>query len=180
MQEADHTRIIETERLRLRPHRVEDFDACCIIWGNPAVTRYIGGRPQTHEECWSRLLRYAGHWAMLGYGYWAVEEKATGRFIGDVGFSDFRRELDPSFGFGASPEIGWVLSTAVHGKGYATEAVRAALAWGEARFEHGRFVCMIHPDNSASSRVALKVGFKPYARTNYKEAPTVLYERLVG
>lgn len=177
MAKVDISRIIETERLILRPHGVEDFAACVAVWGNPEVTRYIGGRPQTPEECWHRLLRYAGHWSLLGFGYWAVEEKASGRFIGDIGFSDFHRPMEESLNFTTAPEVGWVLSPDVHGKGYATEAVQAALGWGDAYFKGQRFVCMIHPDNRASSRVAEKTGFIPYAHTDFKGAPTVLYER---
>ena len=123
-------------------------------------------------------MRYAGHWSLLGFGYWAVEEKETGRFVGDVGLSDFRRELPAKLNFSTAPEAGWVLSPAFHGRGYATEAVRAALAWGEAHLGAKRFVCLIHPENIASLRVAEKTGFKPYARTRYKDAPAMLLERV--
>ncbi|MGK2286069.1 GNAT family N-acetyltransferase [Pedomonas sp. V897] len=172
------TAVIETERLRLRPHRAADWVASMALWGDESVTRYIGGRPQTPEECWQRLLRYAGHWTLLGFGYWAVEEKETGCFLGDVGLSDFRRTLPADLGFSTAPEVGWVLTPACHGRGYATEAVRAALAWGERHLGAQRFVCMIHPDNHASARVAEKTGFTPYARAEYHGAPAVLYERL--
>lgn len=180
MTEATDGSIIETERLRMRLHRAEDLAAAIALWGDASVTRYIGGRPQTPEECWHRLLRYAGHWAMLGFGYWAVEEKESGRFVGDVGFSDFRRAFAADLNFATAPEVGWVLAPASHGKGYATEAVRAALAWGERHFSNRRFVCMIHPDNFSSARVAEKAGFTPYARADYHGTPTVLYERLPG
>jgi RimJ/RimL family protein N-acetyltransferase len=88
--------VIETSRLMLRAHRVEDFAASAALWGDRDVTRYITGKPLTNEEVWSRLLRYAGHWQWLGFGYWVVEEKASGRFIGEMGFADYRREIEPS------------------------------------------------------------------------------------
>ena len=96
------------------------------MWADPEVTRYIGGTPLTEEESWARLLRYVGHWSLLGFGYWVVEEKTTGNFIGEVGFADYKRDL-PSLK--DLPEIGWVFSSQASGKGYATEAVRAASAW---------------------------------------------------
>ena len=70
--------MIETERLRLRGHRISDFPAMVALWSDAEVTRFIGGRAFTREECWARYLRYRGHWCCLGYGYWVVEEKATG------------------------------------------------------------------------------------------------------
>src|SRR5262245_47469463 len=123
---------IETARLRLRGHRVEDLGDCAAMWGDAAVVRHISGRPSSTEDSWERILRYAGLWALLGYGYWAVEEKASGRFVGDVGFADFKRAVQPSFA--GAPEIGWVLATWAHGRGFATEAVRAAVAWGDRHF----------------------------------------------
>src|SRR5271166_4392110 len=112
--------VIETERLRLRCHRVGDFAECAAMWADAAVTRYLGRDPLTAEEVWARLLRYVGHWAALGFGFWAVEEKASGRFVGDLGFMDFKRDLEPSLD--DVPEMGWILASQAHGKGYATEA----------------------------------------------------------
>jgi RimJ/RimL family protein N-acetyltransferase len=72
--------VLETERLKLRGHRLDDFAPCAAMWADPLVTRHIGGIPLSAEESWTRLLRYVGHWALLGFGYWVVEEKATGNF----------------------------------------------------------------------------------------------------
>lgn len=63
---------IDTPRLALRAHTVDDFADCVALWANPDVTRHITGTPSTPEATWARLLRYAGHWTLLGYGYWAV------------------------------------------------------------------------------------------------------------
>ena len=166
---------IESERLTLRGHVVDDFDDSAAMWAETDVTRHIGGRPFTREESWSRLLRYIGHWSALGFGYWVVSEKLSGRFVGEVGFSDFKRELVPSFG--GAPEIGWVLATSAHGRGFATEAVRAALAWGETQLGSARTVCLINPENLASLRVAAKCGYKEFARATYKGGPAILFER---
>src|SRR5579875_2663294 len=90
--------VLETERLRLHGHRLADFADSAALWTDPLVTRFIGGRPSTPDEVWSRLSRYIGHWTALGFGYWAVRERASGRFAGEVGLADFRREIDPPFG----------------------------------------------------------------------------------
>ena len=167
--------VIETERLRLRAHCVDDLAACAAMWGDPLVTRYIGGRPFTLEEVWARLLRYVGHWTLLGFGFWLVEERATGTFVGEAGLAEFQRDIKPAIQ--GVPEMGWVLSPRFHGKGYATEAVRAAAAWGDARFGRARTVCLIHPDNTASVRVAEKCGYRPLPAAIYKGQATLMFER---
>jgi RimJ/RimL family protein N-acetyltransferase len=167
--------VIETERLRLRGHRIEDFAPCAAMWADPVVTRYFGGKIFTEEEVWTRVLRYVGHWQWMGFGYWAVEEKATGRFAGELGFADYKREIQPSIQ--GIPEAGWVLVSDAHGKGYATEAVRAVVAWGESRFGNVETVCLIHPDNRASIRVAEKCGYRERQVTTYHGQPTVLFAR---
>lgn len=167
--------VVETARLTLRGHRPEDLGACAAMWADPEVTRHISGRPFSREEVWAKLLRYAGHWAWLGFGYWAVEEKASGRFVGDVGFADFKREIEPSLE--GTPELGWVLAPWSHGRGYATEAARAALGWGDAKFGAARTVCIVAPEHRASLRVAEKCGYREVQRTTYKGEPTILLAR---
>jgi RimJ/RimL family protein N-acetyltransferase len=167
--------VLETGRLILRGHTLADFDESAAMWGDPLVTRHIGGRPSTAEESWARLMRYAGMWALLGYGYWVVRERDGGRFVGEVGLADFRREITPSLD--GAPEAGWALAPWAHGRGYATEAVRAALAWGDAHLAAPRTVCMIAPENSASIHVAEKCGFRELTRATYKGEETLLFER---
>jgi RimJ/RimL family protein N-acetyltransferase len=75
------------------------------------------------------------------------------------------------------PECGWSLATPAHGKGYATEAVRSVLAWGDAHFGKVRMACIIAPENAASLRVAEKTGFRVAQRTTYKGEPTLMLYR---
>jgi RimJ/RimL family protein N-acetyltransferase len=142
------------------------------MWADPLVTRYIGGHPLSEEDAWSKFLRYPGHWAMNGFGFWAVEEKATGNYVGELGFADFRRDMMPPLG--DSPEAGWVLAAGAQGKGYATEALQAALTWLKAP----RTLCLIHPENRASVRVAEKCGYRVSVNTFYKGVPVVVFERV--
>lgn len=167
---------LTTARLTLAAHRLEDFPDTSAMWADPQVTHFIGGRPNTDEEAWFRLLRQAGWWTLLGYGSWAIRETATGRFVGEGGFLNGRRAIDPPFG--DTPEAGWTLCPWAHGQGYALEAMTAAHDWGDAHFGKARTVCMIHPDNHASARLAAKLGYGEYARATFKDAPTILYERL--
>jgi RimJ/RimL family protein N-acetyltransferase len=148
------------------------------MWADPAVARHTSGQPLSEEEVWSRVLRYAGLWTLVGLGYWVARDRATGRFVGEVGLADFRRDLTPALG--NAPEVGWVLAPWAHGRGLATEAVRAALAWGDAHLAAPRSVCLIAPANAPSLRVAEKCGFREYARTTYKRSETLVLERLGG
>ncbi|WP_434382173.1 GNAT family N-acetyltransferase [Melittangium boletus] len=166
---------LDTERLTLRRPRREDFEEALAMWGDPAVVRYISGKPSTREEMWARLLRYVGHWELMGFGFWVVREKSTGRFVGEVGLANFQRDIEPPLG--DAKEAGWVLSPWAHGKGFATEAVRAALRWAEDGFGPERVVCLIHPENAASLHVAHKCGFQEFARGTYKGEPTRMLER---
>ncbi|WP_193367280.1 GNAT family N-acetyltransferase [Pelagibius marinus] len=168
--------LLTTERLILRGQRADDFQDYAALRGDPEVARYIGGKTCTPAESWSRLQSSLGHWALMGYGFWAVEERASGRFVGEVGFADFKRGLGPDFD--GAPEAGWVLAPWAHGKGYATEAAEAALAWGERELGMTRFVCMIDRVHAGSLRVAEKCGFRKFAETEFTGDPVILLERV--
>jgi RimJ/RimL family protein N-acetyltransferase len=165
---------LETARLILRGPALEDFAASLAMWSDPIVVRYFGRPGFNQEEVWARLLRYVGHWTLLGYGYWVVVEKATGRFVGEVGFGDFHRDIEPTLE--GTPETGWCLAPWAHGQGFATEAVKASLLWGDAHFGPIQTACIIVPENVPSLRVAEKSGYKETCRATYKGQPTwILY-----
>ena len=168
---------IETERLLLRPHTLADFEAYAEMWADPDVVRFIGGgKPSDREASWARLIRHAGMWHHMGFGFFAIEEKATGHFVGEAGFHEVRRNIVPSIE--GTLEAGWALNSAGQGWGYATEAMTAAIAWADGTFPGMRMTCIIDPDNLPSIRVAHRLGFREFGRTTYKEAPVILFERL--
>ncbi|SHK03219.1 GNAT family N-acetyltransferase [Hymenobacter psychrotolerans] len=166
---------LETEHLLLRGHLPSDLAPFVAMWAEPAFYRFLSPQPLSQEEVWTKMLRHTGLWPLLGYGYWAIEEKSTGAFIGAVGFADWRRIIEPALN--GIPEMGWVLAPQVQGRGYATEAARAALSWEAAHLAAPRLVCLIHPENLASRRMAEKNGYQEYARTIYKGQPGLLLER---
>ena len=164
--------VITTDRLVLRGHTLADAAEQAQLWGDEEVTRFIGGDPSSPEESWSRLLRYAGHWHMLGFGYWAVEERASGRYIGCAGFADYQRALTKDVT--GMAEMGWTFMPAFHGKGYALEAVQAAQAWAAEHLKRQVF-CMINPENQPSIRLALRAGFTADGEDQYHGRPVNLY-----
>lgn len=170
--------VLETPRLRLRGHRLEDFADCSSLWTDPIVVRHITGKPSTREEVWARLIRYIGHWAALGYGFWVAHEKSSGRFVGELGFADFHRELEAPL---EGPESGWALASWAHGRGFATEALQAVVAWGDAHFAGQQTVCIIATENEASIRVAERCGYRRRAgQVLYHGTPNLLFEREAG
>jgi len=164
---------VETPRLRLRPHRPDDFDNSLALWTAPGVFRYVSGKPSTREEVWARMLRYTGHWLWMGYGFWAVEEKSSGAFVGEVGYAEQRREMKPSLT--GMPEMGWVLLPNFHGRGYGLEAVQAAQNWFATTFPSARTCCIVDCRNAPSLRLADKIGFREWQRFYYHGDPIVVY-----
>lgn len=167
--------VIETERLVLRAHRAEDAPHSHALWADETTRRYIGGATATPTDAWLRMLRYPGLWAILGYGYWAVVERDGGRFVGECGFADFHREMTPSIR--GIPELGYAFVPAVHGRGYAGEAVRAAQGWIDSALGRPRCAAIINPENTASIRVAERAGYTVWQATEFAGKPVILYER---
>ncbi len=166
---------IETERLVLRAHEITDYAACVELWTDPAVTRFVGGKPFSPSQIWSKLLCYAGLWSLLHYGYWAIEEKTSRRLIGELGFADFKRGMQPSLD--GMLEFGWALISHAQGRGYAIEAARAALNWADTRFAAQATTCIIGPANNASLRLATKLDYQEVARSTYAGNAVIVFRR---
>jgi RimJ/RimL family protein N-acetyltransferase len=167
--------VLETERLVLRGHSVADLADCAAMWADPLVVRHIGGVTQARDRVWTKLLGYIGHWQALGFGFWVVRERGTERYVGEAGLADFCRDVTPSFD--GAPEAGWALASWAHGRGFATEAMRAVLAWSDTQLRAPRVVCMIDQGHAASVRVAEKLGFRRWADSTFQGNPIRLFER---
>ncbi len=167
--------VLETERLRLRPFRHEDLAVHAEILSDPIVMRYLGATPHSREESWRRMLCAPGLWALLGYGYWAVERRDDGRWVGQVGFADFKRDMTPSIE--GLPEMGWIFAAHAHGQGLASEAVAAALAWADETLHAPAITAIISPENAPSIRVAEKAGFGERTEARYRDEAILLFRR---
>lgn len=166
---------LQTARLTLSAFALDDFADFAAMWADESVVRHISGQPLAREDAWGRLLRNAGLWPMLGFGYWTLRERDGGRWVGQAGLAEFRREIEPSVE--GTPEAGWALARWAHGRGLALEAMRAILDWSDQTLRAPRITCLIDPQNAPSLALADKLGFKPFARTRYKDGASVLLER---
>ncbi|MEA2998576.1 MAG: hypothetical protein QOH04_546 [Sphingomonadales bacterium] len=167
--------IVETERLRLRAFRESDLEAQAKVMGDPEVVRHLGGTPFSREETWRRIAMASGLWPLLGYGYWAVERKEDGAYLGQAGFADFKRDLQPSIEGG--PEMGWIFAPGAQGHGYASEAVAAGLEWIDRALNPPEVTAIIDHQNAPSIRVAEKNGFSMREEATYRGAPILLFRR---
>jgi RimJ/RimL family protein N-acetyltransferase len=166
---------LTTERLTLRPVRLEDFDDLVALWADERFTRPIAGRgPLTTEEVWFRLLRDLGHWQARGQGNWSIRLKDTGVYVGSVGVLDYRRACTPPMD---APELGWGVAPLFQGKGLAREALDATLGWSDRMLKAPRTVCMIDPPNTPSLNLAKRTGVRPYAEGTYQDKAVILLER---
>jgi RimJ/RimL family protein N-acetyltransferase len=168
---------LETERLHLRGFRRDDLDALAEILGDPIVALHLSGEPLSREESWRKLMMAVGQWSLLGFGYWAVETKADGKLVGQLGFGIFERSIVANYS--ELPEMGWIFSPAVHGCGVALEAGHAALAWLEARLGPTPTWAIISPGNIASLKFAERLGFERLDDSIYQDEPIAVVRRPV-
>ncbi len=145
---ADHIPRLETERLILRPPSEADLDADNAFFASDAA-KFVGG-PLRRDEVWRVFASLLGHWAVRGYGYWSVDEKDTGTYVGRIGL--WFPEGWPE------PEVGWTLMTQATGKGYATEAALAARSYAYDVLGWETAISLIDLDNTASKAVAKRMG----------------------
>ncbi len=143
---------LTTERLILRPHGPDDVEPYMALMQEPTVAEFLtlDGKPQSRADAWRALAALVGCWTLRGFGMWAIEERATGNYVGRAG--PWQPEGWPGF------EIGWGVSPSVQGRGYATEAAAVAARWSFDTLGVERILHIIRPDNVASQRVAANIG----------------------
>jgi RimJ/RimL family protein N-acetyltransferase len=156
---------IETERLRLRPADAGDVEDLVRLHDDPLVARSMGLRDRVWYE-W-RIEATREEWVERGHGFVIVLDADSGRFLGRTGLKYW-----PEFG---ETELGWVLRPEARGKGYATEAARAVLAWGFENLEVPYVTAMIRPGNDASVAVAERLGMTLGRRDQLNGDPVDVY-----
>ncbi len=160
---------IETERLLLRAFRSEDLDPYAEMMADADVVRYIGdGNTLSRFDAWRQMAMFAGHWPLNGFGIWAVEEKSSGRFAGRIGC--FQPDGWPGF------EIGYTLSRAMWGKGYAREGVRASLDYARKVLRKTEIISVIRPGNDRSTKVAESFGAVRGPKINFLGSEAHVYK----
>jgi ribosomal-protein-alanine N-acetyltransferase len=160
--------MIETERLRMLAFGERHFEAYASMLADPSSTRFVGdGEPLDRMNAWRSMAMLLGHWQLRGFGMWAIERKDTGRFIGRVG-------LHRPVGW-PDLELGWMLAAEQRGHGYATEGARAALEFAFAEVGAQRVVSLIRTDNTASERVARRLGGRQATTIDFLGGATLVY-----
>jgi RimJ/RimL family protein N-acetyltransferase len=142
-----------TPRLRLRRWEPADEPLMAAINRDPEVTRFLN-RPTDEDAVEAFFGVLTDHWVRHGFGFYAVETRGDGRFIGFAGvaYPSFLPEL------AERPELGWRLARHAWGRGYATEAASAARDHAFSRLQLTELISIIHPDNARSKRLARRLG----------------------
>ena len=160
--------VLETERLRLTAFAERHFEAYASMLADASSTRFVGdGEPLDRMNAWRSMAMLLGHWALRGYGMWAVVLKETGEFVGRVGLH--QPEGWPDL------ELGWMLMPNQRRHGYATEAGRVALDYAYTRLNVQRVVSLIRIDNTASERVARRLGGRQATTIDFLGGATLVY-----
>ena len=130
----------------------EDFEPYAGMTADPEVIQFIApdGKPLSRFDAWRSFAAAVGHWHLRGFGMFAVVEQATGDFVGRIG--PWQPEGWPGF------EVGWALRRKYWGRGYATEAVKACIAYSFTELGQSHVISLIDPGNVRSIRVAERVG----------------------
>jgi RimJ/RimL family protein N-acetyltransferase len=158
--------VLETARLRLRPWREEDFDPFAAFCADEESRRYLGG-VSDRPDAWRSMAVIAGHWTLRGYGIWVIEDKATGAFAGYSGL--WNPEGWPG------QEVTWSVCAAFRRRGYAVEAAQRARDFAYDELKWPTAVSVIHPGNTASQRVAARLGAAVEKRTELRGSPVDVY-----
>jgi RimJ/RimL family protein N-acetyltransferase len=167
--------VLETDRLILRGHRLEDFPAHVAMWTDARTLAHTQSAPRSEEELWTRFLRNQGQWQLMGSGMWALEDKASRAYTGSIGFIYAKRMMDVPFR--DAPEMGWVIVPDFQGKGLAREALAKITRWGDTHLNADLSWCMIKPVNQASLKVAAGAGFREAGRATYQDAEMITFRR---
>lgn len=149
---------IETARLTLRRWREDDVAPMAAVNADPEVMRFIrDGATRDEERTRADIGAWERHWETHGFGLFAVEVRATGELAGFTGLAvpEYLPETLPAV------EVGWRLGRSVWGRGLATEAARAALRFGFRDRGLAEVISVIQLGNTASDRVAAKLGLRP-------------------
>ncbi|WP_288379926.1 GNAT family N-acetyltransferase [uncultured Massilia sp.] len=154
---------LHTKRLLLREYRREDFDAFAAHLADPVSAAHLGLADR--HAAWRIFCSQAGLWLIHGAGWWAVEERETGRLVGTVG-AFFREES-------AVMELGWNTWRTFWGQGFAHEAAAAVLHHALEIRREPKVRALIDPANESSLRLAMRLGLT-------YEAETEIYGKAVG
>jgi [ribosomal protein S5]-alanine N-acetyltransferase len=152
---------LETERLLLRPYRLEDLDDLHAMFSDPEHMRWYP-EPFSREVSLEWLERQIARHRTRGYALWIVEDRRTGAFLGTAGPSLLTIEEADEV------EIGWHTRPGRKGEGIAPEAGAAARDWAFANLEVDHLIALVRPENRPSGRVAVKIGMHVDREVDYK------------
>ena len=159
---------LHTARLTLRQWRRDDFEPLAAFLADGHANRHRGlGRALTRAEAWSFLCEKNGEWSLRGTGEFALERSDNGQLIGWAGLWH-PIQLD-------EPELAWSLFPAAQGQGFATEAAKRVQVWAADDLGLPPLFSFVHPDNTASRKLAERLGATLESETEFRGQPRLIY-----
>jgi ribosomal-protein-alanine N-acetyltransferase len=163
-------KILETPRLLLRHLVMEDLDNLFAFYSDPDVVKFIPDAPRTYEETKEELEWFMnGHPKFPELGLWATVHKETGQFIGRCGLLPWTIDGQQEV------EVAFALAKPWWGQGLATEAAQGIVQYAFDHLHLMRLICLIEPDNTASIRVAIKIGMAFEKESKDEYGPFLIY-----
>lgn len=151
--------VLTTDRLVLRGIAMQDWEPYAAMWADRRVTAFIGGAPRPRDLAWTKFGQAAAMWSLFDYGNWSVIDRGNETFLGVCGLAQYERGIAELAEF---PEAGWAFAAPSWGRGIASEAIAAVVAWADAN-DIGETRCLIDDANFASVKVATRNGYVPCA-----------------
>lgn len=162
--------VLTTARMRLEPIGDAHFDGLFALNSDPAVMRYITGKPDTRADTHAAIERVKAAWARFGYSWWAFIEQSSGEMIGMGCVQHLGRDA-------ANPlELGWRLRADRWGQGYASEAARRLAAFAFEETDAGLVTAVCHPENRKSALVMERLGMRFRGEETWYQMTTLAYE----
>jgi RimJ/RimL family protein N-acetyltransferase len=152
--------VVETAHIRLRPFSAADIDGLFLITNQENILLYFPNPdPWTREKTGRFIEEQLSHWEQHGFGWWGVERLDT---PGLIGWNGLQYLPDTN-----EIEVGYLISKDYWGRGWTTEGAYASLYFGFETKHIDSIIAIVHPDNIASKRVALKCGMSCVDRNSY-------------
>jgi RimJ/RimL family protein N-acetyltransferase len=162
--------VLTTPRMRLEPLGDAHFDGLFALNSDPAVMRFITGKPDTREDTQANIDRVKAAWERFGYSWWVFIEESTGELIGAGCVQHLGRDPDNPL------ELGWRLRADKWGQGYASEAARRMAAFAFEQTGTDVLTAVCHPDNRKSAQVMERLGMRFRGKETWYDMTTLAYE----
>jgi len=163
----------ETDRLIIREITITDIDGLFELDSDPDVHKFLGNKPISSKSAVVAVVNHIQQqYIENGIGRWAIEEKATGKFMGWTGLKLVTERINNHINY---YDLGYRLIRKFWGKGIASESAQFSLQYGFEKLNLKEINAAAHVDNHASNKILSKLGFKQGNQFSYDGSQHLWY-----